>query len=187
MNYITLYNIHYNTIEFLEHMWYWRTGWSETLLSGRSLLLQVGRLPDGDKGIDHLREIFHPKAADRCPLFWLVNLLSQKTYPFFLQEINLYMLEIKLYIDVFSLHDGVFFPFDANFAGSTLIESRLTHCQTCYQEHFNHWQFSLKYTTFYCIVFLKKWDKPTFEMQRTCWNGWFFFWTSNNLLHHLGG
>ena len=28
---------------------------------------QVGRLPDGDKGIDHLREIFHPKAP------WLVG------------------------------------------------------------------------------------------------------------------
>ena len=25
---------------------------------------QVGRLPDGDKGIDHLREIFHPKGFD---------------------------------------------------------------------------------------------------------------------------
>ena len=28
-------------------------------------VLKVGRLPDGDKGIDHLREIFHPKALQR--------------------------------------------------------------------------------------------------------------------------
>lgn len=32
--------------------------------SSESVESQVGRLPDGDKGIDHLREIFHPKGFD---------------------------------------------------------------------------------------------------------------------------
>ena len=32
--------------------------------SAESVESQVGRLPDGDKGIDHLREIFHPKGFD---------------------------------------------------------------------------------------------------------------------------
>jgi len=32
--------------------------------ASESVESQVGRLPDGDKGIDHLREIFHPKGFD---------------------------------------------------------------------------------------------------------------------------
>ncbi|KAL3793840.1 hypothetical protein ACHAWO_012709 [Cyclotella atomus] len=36
-------------------------GRSDAASSAESVESQVGRLPDGDKGIDHLREIFHPK------------------------------------------------------------------------------------------------------------------------------
>lgn len=32
--------------------------------ASESVESQVGRLPDGDKGVDHLREIFHPKGFD---------------------------------------------------------------------------------------------------------------------------
>lgn len=38
-----------------------RFGRVDATSSGASVESQVGRLPDGDKGIDHLREIFHPK------------------------------------------------------------------------------------------------------------------------------
>jgi len=38
-----------------------RFGRSDAKSSAESVESQVGRLPDGDKGIDHLREIFHPK------------------------------------------------------------------------------------------------------------------------------
>jgi catalase (peroxidase I) len=38
-----------------------RFGRTDAKSSAESVESQVGRLPDGDKGIDHLREIFHPK------------------------------------------------------------------------------------------------------------------------------
>lgn len=38
-----------------------RFGRSDAKTSAESVESQVGRLPDGDKGIDHLRDIFHPK------------------------------------------------------------------------------------------------------------------------------
>ena len=38
-----------------------RFGRSDAADSSPSVESQVGRLPDGDKGIDHLRAIFHPK------------------------------------------------------------------------------------------------------------------------------
>ena len=38
-----------------------RYGRVDATSSEASVESQVGRLPDGDKGIDHLREIFHPK------------------------------------------------------------------------------------------------------------------------------
>jgi catalase (peroxidase I) len=38
-----------------------RFGRKDATSSAESVESQVGRLPDGDKGIDHLREIFHPK------------------------------------------------------------------------------------------------------------------------------
>lgn len=38
-----------------------RFGRSDATSSSASVESQVGRLPDGDKGVDHLREIFHPK------------------------------------------------------------------------------------------------------------------------------
>jgi len=38
-----------------------RYGRKDAATSSESVESQVGRLPDGDKGIDHLREIFHPK------------------------------------------------------------------------------------------------------------------------------
>lgn len=38
-----------------------RFGRTDAKDSSESVESQVGRLPDGDKGIDHLREIFHPK------------------------------------------------------------------------------------------------------------------------------
>jgi len=38
-----------------------RFGRTDAQDSSASVESQVGRLPDGDKGIDHLREIFHPK------------------------------------------------------------------------------------------------------------------------------
>lgn len=38
-----------------------RFGRADAASSADSVESQVGRLPDGDKGIDHLREIFHPK------------------------------------------------------------------------------------------------------------------------------
>merc|ERR1711988_734879 len=38
-----------------------RFGRADAKSSADSVESQVGRLPDGDKGIDHLREIFHPK------------------------------------------------------------------------------------------------------------------------------
>jgi len=38
-----------------------RFGRTDAESSSESVESQVGRLPDGDKGIDHLREIFHPK------------------------------------------------------------------------------------------------------------------------------
>ena len=38
-----------------------RFGRSDATSSAASVESQVGRLPDGDKGIDHLRDIFHPK------------------------------------------------------------------------------------------------------------------------------
>eukprot|EP00438_Fugacium_kawagutii_P001177 Skav206576 [mRNA] locus=scaffold925:750147:763850:- [translate_table: standard] len=38
-----------------------RFGRKDAETSSESVESQVGRLPDGDKGIDHLREIFHPK------------------------------------------------------------------------------------------------------------------------------
>jgi len=41
-----------------------RFGRVDAKSSGESVESQVGRLPDGDKGIDHLREIFHPKGFD---------------------------------------------------------------------------------------------------------------------------
>jgi catalase (peroxidase I) len=43
-----------------------RYGRSDAASSAESVESQAGRLPDGDKGIDHLREIFHPKGfSDR--------------------------------------------------------------------------------------------------------------------------
>mmetsp|Transcript_8151 Transcript_8151/g.18335 ORF Transcript_8151/g.18335 Transcript_8151/m.18335 type:complete len:268 (-) Transcript_8151:187-990(-) len=43
-----------------------RFGRSDAKSSAESVESQVGRLPDGDKGVDHLREIFHPKGfSDR--------------------------------------------------------------------------------------------------------------------------
>ena len=43
-----------------------RFGRKDATSSAESVESQVGRLPDGDKGIDHLREIFHPKGfSDR--------------------------------------------------------------------------------------------------------------------------
>jgi len=41
-----------------------RFGRVDATSSAESVESQVGRLPDGDKGIDHLREIFHPKGFD---------------------------------------------------------------------------------------------------------------------------
>lgn len=41
-----------------------RFGRKDAKDSSESVESQVGRLPDGDKGIDHLREIFHPKGFD---------------------------------------------------------------------------------------------------------------------------
>lgn len=41
-----------------------RFGRVDAASSAESVESQVGRLPDGDKGIDHLREIFHPKGFD---------------------------------------------------------------------------------------------------------------------------
>mmetsp|Transcript_11905 Transcript_11905/g.18324 ORF Transcript_11905/g.18324 Transcript_11905/m.18324 type:complete len:282 (-) Transcript_11905:2690-3535(-) len=38
-----------------------RFGRKDATTSAESVESQVGRLPDGDKGVDHLREIFHPK------------------------------------------------------------------------------------------------------------------------------
>jgi catalase (peroxidase I) len=38
-----------------------RFGRKDAASSAESVESQVGRLPDGDKGVDHLREIFHPK------------------------------------------------------------------------------------------------------------------------------
>lgn len=38
-----------------------RFGRVDAKSSAESVKSQVGRLPDGDKGSDHLREIFHPK------------------------------------------------------------------------------------------------------------------------------
>jgi catalase (peroxidase I) len=38
-----------------------RFGRIDASSSSESVESQVGRLPDGDKGVDHLREIFHPK------------------------------------------------------------------------------------------------------------------------------
>jgi catalase (peroxidase I) len=38
-----------------------RFGRTDAASSAESVESQVGRLPDGDKGVDHLREIFHPK------------------------------------------------------------------------------------------------------------------------------
>lgn len=38
-----------------------RFGRVDAASSAESVESQVGRLPDGDKGVDHLREIFHPK------------------------------------------------------------------------------------------------------------------------------
>jgi catalase (peroxidase I) len=38
-----------------------RFGRADAPSSGASVEGQVGRLPDGDKGVDHLRDIFHPK------------------------------------------------------------------------------------------------------------------------------
>ena len=38
-----------------------RFGRKDAATSAESVESQVGRLPDGDKGVDHLREIFHPK------------------------------------------------------------------------------------------------------------------------------
>lgn len=38
-----------------------RFGRKDASSSAESVESQAGRLPDGDKGIDHLREIFHPK------------------------------------------------------------------------------------------------------------------------------
>jgi len=40
----------------------------------------VGRLPDGDKGIDHLREIFHPKALENRGVL-RDDLLLFQTFP----------------------------------------------------------------------------------------------------------
>jgi catalase (peroxidase I) len=43
-----------------------RYGRKDAASSAESVESQAGRLPDGDKGIDHLREIFHPKGfSDR--------------------------------------------------------------------------------------------------------------------------
>jgi len=43
-----------------------RFGRSDAASSEESVESQVGRLPDGDKGVDHLRDIFHPKGfSDR--------------------------------------------------------------------------------------------------------------------------
>jgi len=41
-----------------------RFGRKDAGSSEESVESQVGRLPDGDKGIDHLRDIFHPKGFD---------------------------------------------------------------------------------------------------------------------------
>ena len=41
-----------------------RFGRVDATSSAASVESQVGRLPDGDKGVDHLREIFHPKGFD---------------------------------------------------------------------------------------------------------------------------
>lgn len=41
-----------------------RFGRKDAKDASESVESQVGRLPDGDKGIDHLREIFHPKGFD---------------------------------------------------------------------------------------------------------------------------
>jgi len=41
-----------------------RFGRKDAKSSAESVESQVGRLPDGDKEIDHLREIFHPKGFD---------------------------------------------------------------------------------------------------------------------------
>lgn len=41
-----------------------RFGRTDAKDASESVESQVGRLPDGDKGIDHLREIFHPKGFD---------------------------------------------------------------------------------------------------------------------------
>jgi catalase (peroxidase I) len=41
-----------------------RFGRKDAASSEESVESQVGRLPDGDKGVDHLREIFHPKGFD---------------------------------------------------------------------------------------------------------------------------
>jgi len=41
-----------------------RFGRVDATSSAESVESQVGRLPDGDKGIDHLRDIFHPKGFD---------------------------------------------------------------------------------------------------------------------------
>uniref|UniRef100_A0A7S0AMK7 Plant heme peroxidase family profile domain-containing protein n=1 Tax=Pyrodinium bahamense TaxID=73915 RepID=A0A7S0AMK7_9DINO len=39
-------------------------GRKDAASSSESVESEVGRLPDGDKGIDHLRDIFHPKGFD---------------------------------------------------------------------------------------------------------------------------
>ena len=41
-----------------------RFGRSDATSSKQSVKSQVGRLPDGDKGVDHLKEIFEPKGFD---------------------------------------------------------------------------------------------------------------------------
>mmetsp|Transcript_24807 Transcript_24807/g.80244 ORF Transcript_24807/g.80244 Transcript_24807/m.80244 type:complete len:167 (+) Transcript_24807:136-636(+) len=41
-----------------------RFGRSDATSSKQSVESQVGRLPDGDKGVDHLKEIFEPKGFD---------------------------------------------------------------------------------------------------------------------------
>jgi len=41
-----------------------RFGRVDAIDSSSSVESQVGRLPDGDKGVDHLRDIFHPKGFD---------------------------------------------------------------------------------------------------------------------------
>jgi len=46
----------------------------------KAVRLQVGRLPDGDKGIDHLREIFHPKANDGGMVATPCGEQEQETY-----------------------------------------------------------------------------------------------------------